>query len=269
MTGIYKITSPTNKVYIGQSVNIKTRWTRYKNLECSSQPALYNSLKKHGADNHKFEILLECTKSELDEKERYYQELFDVINNGLNCILTSSINSRGKMSEETKRKISIAHKGKIVSEVTKQKLRLINLGKRRNNPPTQKMLEKEARKNAIKPKRVLSEEQKEKIRKSLTGRKRDPSIGIKVGNKLRGRKLSDEMKLKLSKSSSRWNLGKKLSDETKLKISQNSKVKRKIINCSTSVVYDSIKEASEKEGLNYGKLRKYMLSKNNDKFKYV
>jgi group I intron endonuclease len=269
MIGIYKITSPTNRVYIGQSVNIKSRWSRYKNLECISQPALYNSLKKYTPEKHKFEVLLECSKCELDEKERYYQDLFDVINNGLNCILTSSINSRGKMSDDTKLKISIAHKGKILSEITKEKIRLANLGKRRNNPPTQKMLERESRKKAIKPKRVLSEEQKEKIRKSLTGKKRDVSIGIKTGNALRGRKLSEETKLKISKNNSRWNLGKKHSEETRLKISENSKTKRSIINCITGVIYNSIKEASEKENLNYGKLRKYMHSKNNNKFKYL
>ena len=270
MIGIYKITNPNGKVYIGQSVNINNRWNRYKNLECISQPALYNSLKKYTPSKHKFEVLLECNRDELNEKERYYQELFNVIKDGLNCVLTKSNSNRGKMSEETKLKISLAHKGKIISEVTREKLRIANLGKVRNNPPTQRMIDKEAKRNSIKEKRVLSEITKEKIRKSLTGKKRDPNIGIKTGNALRGRKLSEEAKLKISENSSRWNLGKNLSEETKLKISENNKMKRSIINSKTGVIYNSIKEASEKENIDYAKLRYYMRSNNkNNNFKYV
>ena len=56
MIGIYKITSPTNKVYIGSSNNIFNRWCSYKNLKCLTQTKLYRSFLKHGVDNHVFEI---------------------------------------------------------------------------------------------------------------------------------------------------------------------------------------------------------------------
>ena len=49
MIGIYKITSPTNKIYIGQSTNIENRWNDYyKMIRCKRQTRLYNSLKKYG-----------------------------------------------------------------------------------------------------------------------------------------------------------------------------------------------------------------------------
>ena len=48
MIGIYKITSPNNKVYIGQSVDIEKRLKRYKNLNCKKQSKIYNSLNKYG-----------------------------------------------------------------------------------------------------------------------------------------------------------------------------------------------------------------------------
>lgn len=52
--GIYKITSPTGKIYIGQSVNIEKRWNSYyKNLSCKEQRIIYNSLKKHGFENYR------------------------------------------------------------------------------------------------------------------------------------------------------------------------------------------------------------------------
>ena len=66
MIGIYKITSPTNKIYIGQSTNIKQRWNDYnKMIRCKRQTRLYNSLKKYGPKNHIFEILEECSESQL------------------------------------------------------------------------------------------------------------------------------------------------------------------------------------------------------------
>ena len=46
MIGIYKITNPTNKIYIGQSIDIKKRFNQYKNLQCKGQKALYSSLLK-------------------------------------------------------------------------------------------------------------------------------------------------------------------------------------------------------------------------------
>lgn len=30
MIGIYKITSPSNRIYIGQSIDIEARWKSYK-----------------------------------------------------------------------------------------------------------------------------------------------------------------------------------------------------------------------------------------------
>jgi group I intron endonuclease len=108
MIGIYKIISPSNKIYIGQSIDIEKRFNSYSKLHhCKSQIKLYNSLKKYGINNHKFEILCECEISELNEKERYYQDLYSVLENGLNCLLTKSNDRNGKMSNESKKKMSI------------------------------------------------------------------------------------------------------------------------------------------------------------------
>lgn len=57
MIGIYKITNPNGKIYIGQSTNIDKRFYRYKRLECKGQIKLYNSLKKYGWDAHIIEII--------------------------------------------------------------------------------------------------------------------------------------------------------------------------------------------------------------------
>lgn len=54
---IYKITNPTGKVYIGQSSNVQTRIKWYKRC-APDQPAIYNSIKKYGYENHQFKILV-------------------------------------------------------------------------------------------------------------------------------------------------------------------------------------------------------------------
>ena len=129
MIGIYKITSPTGNVYIGQSVNIKTRFSRYRKLSCKGQSALYNSLIKHGVENHKFEVLCECDVLELNEKERHYQDLFDSVFNGLNCKLTKTSDKSGYVSKETRIKMSRSAIGRKTSEETKEKLRISMLGR--------------------------------------------------------------------------------------------------------------------------------------------
>jgi len=124
MIGIYKITSPSDKIYIGQSINIQKRFKQYKNLQnCKFQTKLYDSLMFE--KNHKFEILEECDINLLNERERYWQDYYNVLK-GLNCRLTTYNSKSGKLSEETKLKMSIASKGKLKSE--NHKLNLKNNG---------------------------------------------------------------------------------------------------------------------------------------------
>jgi group I intron endonuclease len=111
MIGIYKITNPNGRIYIGQSTNIEDRWNKYRLLNCKDQPSLYSSLKKHGPINHKFEIIEECTEKELDKKEIYWGEFFDVLSNKhLNNRLGRGFGSYD--SEETKLKKRLCHKGR-------------------------------------------------------------------------------------------------------------------------------------------------------------
>ena len=112
MIGIYKITSPKNKIYIGQSINIEKRFKNYLNQNCKYQRNLYNSLNKYGYENHIFEILEECNVEELNNKERYYQELYNAVENGLNSKYVKSTDKSGYVSEDTKKRLSISRTGK-------------------------------------------------------------------------------------------------------------------------------------------------------------
>lgn len=134
MIGIYKITSPDNNIYIGQSVNIKRRFKEYELLiNCKFQNKLYTSFITFGPKNHKFETVEICDIKELNEKERHYQDLFNCIGlNGLNCRLTTTKDKSGYMSQETKDKISKSNTGKprkkgFKNEKTKERQRLREL----------------------------------------------------------------------------------------------------------------------------------------------
>lgn len=134
MIGIYKITSPTGKIYIGQSVNISFRWNQYKSLHKTViGRKLYNSLKKHGWESHYKEIIEECDLNKLNEREIYWGVYFDVLGKtGLNGKLGES---NIRYSDETKQNISKSllgrkitwaagrKKGFQLSEEHKQKLK--------------------------------------------------------------------------------------------------------------------------------------------------
>jgi len=106
MIGIYKITSPNNRVYIGQSNNIKKRFKEYKSLNnCKGQIKLYRSFLKYGVINHTFKIIEECTVIKLNEKERHWQEHYKCVESGLNCFLTKTNEKPRIMSQEYKDKI--------------------------------------------------------------------------------------------------------------------------------------------------------------------
>ena len=84
--GIYKITNPNGKIYIGQAKDIDYRWLDYKRLACKKQIKLYGSLNKYGVENHIFEVIEECLELDLNYRERFWQDEFDVLNRekGLN-----------------------------------------------------------------------------------------------------------------------------------------------------------------------------------------
>lgn len=86
MIGIYKITSPSNKVYIGLSKDIESRWKGYsiEKKTLPQQKKLYYSFKKYGIVNHKFEVIEECNIQDLEEREIFYIKLYDSFNLGLN-----------------------------------------------------------------------------------------------------------------------------------------------------------------------------------------
>lgn len=115
MVGIYKITSPSNKVYIGQSRNINRRLHEYKYCKCKRQQKLYNSIRKYGWESHIFEIChelpVDIAQEVLDQYEQLYMDLYTDCN--IKLLNLRGGGNRGKVSLETKKKLSLKRMGRF------------------------------------------------------------------------------------------------------------------------------------------------------------
>ena len=88
-TGIYLIQNIKNgKCYVGQSKNIDKRIKEHKNAMCyKSENSKFNEdLKKYDICDFAFKILELCNVKELNEKEKYYSDLYDSVENGYNFL---------------------------------------------------------------------------------------------------------------------------------------------------------------------------------------
>lgn len=79
--GIYKITNQkTDLVYIGQAVDMSTRWKNHAKaglgIDTPANNKLYKAMQEDGLENFSFELLEECNREELNEKERFYINLY-------------------------------------------------------------------------------------------------------------------------------------------------------------------------------------------------
>ncbi len=120
---VYMHTAPNGKVYIGiTSVEPTKRWDSghgYKKCQ-----RFFYAIRKYGWGNIKHEILhTGLTKEEAENKEIELIKLFNSTNPEKGYNIANGGNCPGTHSEETKRKIGAAHKGKIVSDATRQKMR--------------------------------------------------------------------------------------------------------------------------------------------------
>lgn len=89
VTGIYKITNQNNDMcYIGQSVDIATRWKDHAKcglgIDAPIGNKLYKAMQEEGIWNFSWELLEECSRDKLDEKERFYIDLYQSKDFGYN-----------------------------------------------------------------------------------------------------------------------------------------------------------------------------------------
>lgn len=112
--GIYSIENIINhKKYIGQSVNVEHRWychrSDLKNKKHDND-YLQKSWNKYGEENFQFRVLEQCPRDMLNEKERYYIDLYNTMNRDYGYNLKSGGQDRNYVTDDIKKKISIANK---------------------------------------------------------------------------------------------------------------------------------------------------------------
>lgn len=165
--GIYKITNTvTGKFYIGSAVNIKRRWAIHRSRLGANTHVnrhLQNSWNKHGEDSFTFEVLEYCEKKRLIEREQFY---IDNEKPAYNISPTAGNRLGVESTDETKRKISEARKGKVKSDESKRKMSEAKMGNQyslgfKHTDETKRKIS-EARKG-----KPLSEEHKRKLSEAM------------------------------------------------------------------------------------------------------
>lgn len=219
---IYKITSPTGKIYVGSSVNIKNRLCKYKNLGCKQQTKLYASLCKYGWDAHVFEIIEECTSDNMFAREVHFGLNYNVLSRvGLNLQLPKIDDKYVCMSEESIERKRAFMTGRPMLESTRLKF----VG------------------------RKASEETRKKLSESHMGHKRSPESIAKGVLARKGYKRPPEYCKWLSESQK----GKKMHPNSYAGVAKyRETIKKKVINTKTGEIFNSIADACAAYGKKQG-----------------
>ena len=223
--GIYMIQNKVNnKMYIGQAVDIEKRWNDHiwnLNNKRNENRHFINAWYKYGEENFKFTILLECKESDLNMYEEYY--IFELMTYDPRVGYNKNYGGdSGRPTEEAKRKMSEAQKGKQLSEEHKRKISESQKGKQLSEEHKRKISEyRKGKQHTGETKRKISESLKGKQHTGETKRKISESLKGKR-SPMCGKQLSEEHKRKISESQK----GKQLSEEHKRKISESQKGKQ-------------------------------------------
>lgn len=161
---VYKLTSPSNKVYIGITCqDINKRWCNGKGYK--KCPAIFNSINKYGWENFKKEILYDGLNEEdakVMEKQLIEQyKSFDK-NFGYNLTEGGDGACGRKFTDEQKEILRLKNLGRVVSAEQREKLRQANLGKH-HSEETKRKMSNSRKGNHYNLGRKLSEETKKKI----------------------------------------------------------------------------------------------------------
>jgi len=125
---VYKITSPSKKIYIGSTNRIERRKSYYKTLKCKNQFKIYNSIQKYGWNAHVFEIIWSGEANERFSKELEYGLLFNVLDKdmGLNLKLPKINENVPSISNELREKFSKILKNRIIKNGKPLNTRIIS-----------------------------------------------------------------------------------------------------------------------------------------------
>ena len=137
---IYMYTSPSNKRYVGQTIQFEKRQSQHEtqayNPNCASYDcAFHRAIRKYGIENFKLEVLEDnIPRIELDNKEKYWINEMKSFGEGGYNLTQGGCGNLGRIwTEEMRQNISQINKGKNlghqVTEETRRKISKKNKGK--------------------------------------------------------------------------------------------------------------------------------------------
>jgi len=241
----------TNKSYVGQTTRISLF---KKKAYLGSGSYLRLSINKYGISNFKSEILEYCEdQNKLNVLEQHYISKFNTLYpNGYNLKLGGD--QGGKCIEETKVKLSLAKKGKPLSQATKSKLSTVGKINWQNSSRKESM----------------SKRQMGKLN-HFYGKSHSKESIEKISNKNKNKIIPLEVRDKISKSLKNSNKN----SETRFKVGRISENRQKValINDNGDILetYNTLGEATNKTGANNisGVCRGIYKSTKGLKFKYL
>jgi group I intron endonuclease len=242
---IYCIINIKNgKKYIGSAVDYNRRVRRHlnflrKNYHHSNK--LQKSFNRYGEENFKFKVLEEVVKiSDLIEREQFW---LDKEKPEYNMTLIAGLNSHLglKRSEETKKKISEALKGRKLSDEHINGMRAGLTGKTHSEETKLKRIES-MRKSELVKKAYKSEERKEKTKKT------------RIANG--GYIVTDEMKKKISETLKSKNLQSAIS----------KKIGKYDMDGNLLEIYPSVSKAEIENGYKLKTLSYHIVSKGKETY---
>jgi group I intron endonuclease len=229
MVSIYKITSPSGKIYIGSTINLKDRIYRYKTNRVKNQIKISRSIEKYGWENHIFEVIFKCDLKDRNFYENKFGVQYDVLgNNGLNCSIPKSNDAYICIAEETKIKIGLAHKGKKLSEQQKKQISINSSNWLKNN--------------------------------------KHPMIGVTAWNKGKSHLKGEKNPMYGIKRSDEWKAEHSRRMKEKNPRGEKHPKSVKIINSENGKIYLNIRDASEKLKINYSTLKSVIRRKKTNKY---
>lgn len=236
-SGIYLIRNTINgRMYVGSSNQIMRRWNDHCSTLSSGKHGnqrLQNAWFKYGRRYFVFNVLEYVEDiSRIHEREQYWMDLLAPYYN-----ITPSAGSRKgmKWTKEQCAKLSVAQKGRVISQATRDKISAALKGTRHSPESYRKQSEKiRGRKLSEETKTKLSiahkgivftPEHRAKIGRSNSGKKQSPETLAKLSLTRRGRILSAEHRAKISAA----NMGRVHPPESYVKMTTTKKLKKKLL----------------------------------------
>ena len=154
---IYKYTSPSDKVYIGQTIDERKRRNTFLNLNLSyGGDKIDNARAKYKPENFNYEIIIEKeyitkeeAKSDLDRLEIYYIDYYDSYLNGYNSALGGGTTTGYKFTDEQRQKVSEIQKGRIITDEHRANISSALKGKSKTEEHKRKLSESSSLKKKV------------------------------------------------------------------------------------------------------------------------